>query len=387
MTAPRLGRRARPGGLAAALCLLVLAVPVASAEDRVTIRGAYFREHSTRVIQPMFQVSKDLPLGFDAGGHFLVDAITSASVAAGTTQDAIFTEMRKEAGLTFGKTFDRTRVGVAGRYSVEPDYASMTGGLAFSQGVWENSGTLAVNMAYGYDDIMCGPMFRDNLKVAFASASYTQMLTPTLVAQLGAEVAYLRGYLGNCYVQVGSMGRERPPRERSREVAVARVAKHLAATGTTFQLHYRFYVDHAYSIDPQPWGLLAHTIEGRIYQEVVEGFDVRLTYRGHSQGAADFWCNTDPVRGGRADCYSLETAPGAPGVPTTPDFFASDAKLGSLDTHVFELKLTWQARPLRAVPILAWFSEGAFELSYGRFLQSTRYGGAHLLQSGYTLGF
>ena len=30
---------------------------------------------------------------------------------------------------------------------------------------------------------------------------------------------------------------------------------------------------------------------------------------------------------------------------------------------------------------------GAFELSYGRYFQTTHYGNAHLLQTGYTLPF
>ena len=57
-----------------------LAVP-ARAEDRVTVRGAYYREASTRVVQPMLQLSTDLPEGFDLSATALVDAISSAAPA------------------------------------------------------------------------------------------------------------------------------------------------------------------------------------------------------------------------------------------------------------------------------------------------------------------
>ncbi len=67
---------------AVAVALLVQARPLA-AEDRVTVRGAYFREASNRVIQPMMEITKDLPDGYDVGGHLLVDAISSASIAQG----------------------------------------------------------------------------------------------------------------------------------------------------------------------------------------------------------------------------------------------------------------------------------------------------------------
>jgi hypothetical protein len=47
------------------------------------------------------------------------------------------------------------------------------------------------------------------------------------------------------------------------------------------------------------------------------------------------------------------------------------------------MQLVWQADALRDVPFLRWFSAGAFEISYGYYFQSTVFGGAHLLQTGY----
>ena len=110
----------------AALCLLALSGVLLSrstvrAEDRVTIRGAYYREPSTRVIQPVVDITKDLPHGFDINAHYLVDTITSASAAAGTSVDSIFTEIRSEVGLGVGKTWDRTRATLSYKYSAESD--------------------------------------------------------------------------------------------------------------------------------------------------------------------------------------------------------------------------------------------------------------------------
>src|SRR5687767_13749882 len=78
------------------LALLVAGAPPARAEDRVSIRGAYFREASTRVVQPMLELSKDLPSGFEVGVSTAVDAISSASIAQGATADEVFTENRYE---------------------------------------------------------------------------------------------------------------------------------------------------------------------------------------------------------------------------------------------------------------------------------------------------
>src|SRR5437868_14434235 len=106
----QLRRPGRSGACAAlAAAILVAAWPATPlrAENRVTVRGAYFLEASTRVIQPTVEISKDLPDGFDITAAYLLDAITSASVAAGTASDTIFTELRNQAALVVGKTRNR----------------------------------------------------------------------------------------------------------------------------------------------------------------------------------------------------------------------------------------------------------------------------------------
>jgi hypothetical protein len=363
--------------------IVVLALALASAmaspgrgEDRISVNGAYFREASTRVVQPMIELAKDLPQGFDVSAHFLVDAITSASIASGITQDAIFTELRKELGVVVGKTFGTTRVALAYRQSREPDYVSYTVGLSLERLVWDGSGSVAVSFARGPDQI--GMTLDRSLNVTFGSLLYTQALSPTLLVEGGYEAAYLNGYLANPYIQVPNLGYEKPPDYRLRHVLVGRVAKYLPSTHTGLQLHYRFYTDQGkvFSDQPNPWDVMAHTVEGRVYQELLPGLEARLSYRFHSQGAANFWCNTDPTRGGQTDCYGH-----------FPQYYSADPKFGSLATHVVQLKLTWEARPLARVPVLGWFAGGDLEISYARYLQNTRYGNAHLLQTGYTLPF
>jgi hypothetical protein len=282
--------------------------------------------------------------------------------------------MRKEAGATIGKTINHTRVALGYRESREPDYISHTGSASFLQDVWENSGTVAAVAAYTHDTI--GPMLDRALSTWFAGAGYTQALTPTLNAQLSYDLTYLDGYQANPYIQVINLGREKVPTQRLRHAFAARVAFYIPASNTGLQAHFRYYIDHGRKDTPDPWGLHANTIEGHVFQDLGPGVGVRLAYRHHSQGAAAFWCNTDPTRGGLTDCYG-----------TMPQYYSADAKLGPLATHVVEAELEWQARPLVAVPVLRWFAGGSFQISYGRYIQDTRYGSAHLLQTGYTLAY
>ncbi|MEO8214658.1 MAG: hypothetical protein ABI560_15760, partial [Myxococcales bacterium] len=103
-----MNRFARAACSVAALVVLG-AGDAARGENRVTVRGQYYREPSTRVVQPVAEISADLPGGLDMSAHYLLDAITSASVASGAAGDNLFTEYRNEAGVSVGKTWSRLR--------------------------------------------------------------------------------------------------------------------------------------------------------------------------------------------------------------------------------------------------------------------------------------
>ncbi len=390
----------RPAGLPRSVGALVAAIVVATAsgdaawaEGRVTVRGAYYKEASTRVVQPMVELTKDLPGGVDVAAVYLLDAITSASIAAGVGGvDALFTEYRSEAGLAVGKTFGRSRVGLSYRYSAESDYWSHGIAASFSRRVWGDSGTIGASVGRGFDAVSArgitpGCVPRDSagqptgnrcfLDVYFGGVAYTQVLSPTLLLQAGYEAAYLDGFQGNLYRQVGGLGPEMVPGKRLRHAATVRGAAYVPSSSTGFQVQYRYYrdqyPDHRNDALPRdPWGIAGHMAEGRVYQTLGSHVEARLSYRLYFQSAANFWCD---VRGpGGASCYGL-----------TPRLYTSDPKLAPVDTHFAELKLTWEARGLRAAPFLRWFQAGAFEISYGRLFQSTAYGNARLLQTGYSL--
>lgn len=356
-----------------ALLVTLLVATAARAEDRATVRGAYYRENSTKVVQPMVEVSKDLAHGFDVSVNGLVDAITSPSILTGVMGDNIYTEHRKEAGVSVGKTFDRTRVGLAYRQSREPDYISHAVGLTATQGIWENSGTLGLALAYSRDTI--GPFLDKRLQVGFAAVSYEQAWSPVLNTQVGYELSYLNGFVCNVY-DADPRGRAVCPKERIRHVGVARLARYFPEVSSGIQAHYRVYFDQWGRSGENAWGLAAHTVEGRLYLDATQNLEIRVGYRFHTQGTAHFpWCQDNPS----------VLDPDCP--PEIRVYHTGDEKFRVLHTHFTELKLTWEARPLATVPVLAWFAAGAFELSYGRYLQTTHYGHAHLLQSGYSIPF
>ncbi|HEX3903327.1 MAG TPA: DUF3570 domain-containing protein [Polyangia bacterium] len=378
----------------ALLAILGASLPgLAVRGDEVTIRGAYYREASTRVIQPVVEISQNLPHGFDVETHYLLDAITSASANAGAGKDSIFTELRNEVGLGFGKSWDRTRATLGYRYSTESDYWShgLAGSLA--ERLWGDTATLALSVGVSFDQAtardrnpFCADPATNNcpLDVYYGGLSYTQVLSPKAVAQVDAETAYLDGFQGNLYRTVpnSSFPSENPPERRLRNAVAGRIAYYFPSTETGLQLHYRFYWDlypGTSQLSYDAWAMRSHTIEGRIYQQLSPTLQARFLYRQYIQNKAAFWCDTLASPG----CYS--TAEG--GVAIVAPYQSSDPKLGAMYTEYPEVKLLWEAEQLRDIPFFRWFASGTFEISYGYYYQSTSFGNAHVLQTGYTMPY
>jgi Protein of unknown function (DUF3570) len=373
----------KPRLFAVALALLVLPSLLAHADDYVTIRGAYYREPSTRVIQPTVELERDSPTGIDVKAHFLVDAITSASVAAGTSTDSIFTETRNEVGFSLRKRWRRIEVGGGYKYSAESDYWSHLIGGNVAGKFWGDTARIGLSLGLSLDTLSarsrtpaCAqpPSVSCSLDGYFAGLSYTQLWSPVLLTQLSAESVYLDGFQGNLYRSVPNFGYERLPSTRLRNALAARVAYYLPATGTALRLQYRYYLDVSpgTSSADDPWRLHSHMIEARVYQPLSRTVEVRFSYRQYFQSRAQFWCDAILDSG----CY-----------PAAALYTSTDPKLGPVRTEYPELKIFWQAEAWGGVPILGWLAAGTFDISYGHFFQNTSFGNAHVLQTGYTMPY
>jgi hypothetical protein len=368
----------------------------ARADDYVSVRGAYYREASTRVIQPMVEVERDSPGdGIDVTAHFLVDAITSASASAGVSVDSLFTEIRNDAGLSLRKRWDRTEATLGYRYSAESDYWSHSIGASAAHRFWGDTARLSLSLGVNFDtltargrtiDCSAGsaapvvgavpPDFDCSMHGYYAGLTYTQVLSPVWIAQVSGEGLLLSGFQGNVYRQVPDHGYEKLPSQRVRAAISGRVARYFPRTSTGVQLQYRYYHDFWPGAPPMmqsdPWNVNGHMFEARLSQRVSRDLEVRLSYRQYLQDSANFWrdCSVSVT------CY-------------TPDavWYSTDPKLGSMHTEYPEVKLFWEAASLADVPFFKWFAAGTFEISYGRYFQSTGFGDAHLLQAGYSMPY
>lgn len=315
------------------------------ADGTLTARAVYYKERSTRVVQPMLDGAFDVGARGVVSTHFLVDAITSASVGSGAANATPFTERRYEAGGGYtheldGPTrwnwLDKLRIGANAKYSTESDYGSFYAGGRIEADVAQKNAVLGVGGGVATDSIsnagaqgpLGGPLLRcsaastvvaDTCRLTsysgFASAS--QIVSKYALIGVTYDITKLDGYQANPYRQVvttGGLYAEVHPSRRLRQAIAASGRFFVATTRTTLIAAYRYYRDD--------WRVRAHTPELRIVQDLGDFADVGLRYRYYRQTAAYFYRSR----------YSTPD-------PMMVTYLSDDPKMSAYDGHVVEAKL------------------------------------------------
>lgn len=351
-----------------ALAIVLATAAAAPADGTLSARGVYYKEKATRVVQPMLDGMFEVGERGLVNGHFLVDAITSASQSAGAAGATAFTENRIEGGLGYTHLVDLVdgaRIGANAKYSTESDYKSLFVGVRGELDLAEKNTTIGVGGGYGRDRIsggaegglgqimlQCEPdgleMPECTLRTYSMFASISQIVTKRAVLGLTYDVNILRGYQSNPYRSaiVGmNTEREAHPTERARH-AIAIIGRYyLDETDTTFIAQYRYYRDDW--LKHGAIGAGAHTPELRIVQQIGDTVDASLRYRFHTQLAAFFY----------KDRYAVTPADG---------FISDDVKLSAFRSHTVEAKLgmmgetfglTGRWAPVRFEAILSYIAQ------------------------------
>jgi hypothetical protein len=358
------------------LRLAALAVAVLAGEARadgvLSLRGAYYKERSTRVQQPMVDATFDTGENGQVRGHFLVDSITSASAATGAG-GVEFTELRYEFGLGYSHRLPRhVTIGAQARFSTESDYSSLFAAGHVELALFDQTTTVRALFGRTADQIDNGvslmmgslgtPPREESLATTMASLGVAQVLGPRVVASVTYDLIHMSGYQANIYRVVRGGTEpvpERVPEERLRHAVAASVRVYLP-TRTTAIAAYRFYADD--------WGIVAHTPEARVIQEIVPGLDARARYRFFTQTAADFW---KPVY-----MQSELVDPAA--------FVTDDEKLSPFTTHTFGGQLSGA---LRLLGIGGGWGDLRIDVIVERVLQDNAFGNAWVGGMGLTVPF
>ena len=309
-------RGAGAGVIAIALAILVGSWSVARADGELTVRGMYYKEPRTRVVQPMLDATFDVGERATGDAHFLVDAITSASAASGAG-GVSFTEKRYEAGAGYLRTLGRFRLGGTAKYSTEPDYQALYGALHGEVDLFDKNVTVNLTLGAGHDNVDnsgVGPMAprrEGTLDTMLASIGVSQIVSEHGLVALSYDLIHQGGFQQNAYRLVsvsaggGMLVNEKHPDVRTRQALAASIKWYFPSITTTVIGQYRFYADD--------WDLHAHTPELRVVKDFGDWVSVGARYRYHAQDAADFFRET-----------YLEV---------TPDITA-DVKLSAFDSHL-----------------------------------------------------
>jgi hypothetical protein len=358
----------------------LLGATPALAQGALTLRGNYWRDRNTRVVQPAIELSKELPSGTVLGAHYLLDAITSASVAAGVIRDQPFTELRNEAGVSIGQRLGPALISGGYSYSSESDYWAHTASLGVLLELFQKNTTIGATLAYGNDKVAqrMGPTNFNpvgGLQTVRAIVNLTQTLTPRLLAVASYEIGALgfgtaqNGWLANPYRTVnlgGAPSREMTPYQRIRQAATGavhwmiplriRLMPYLA-----FRPAFRLYWDD--------WGIVSEAPELRMFVPIGPT-EFRVTGRYYHQNSVSFWSDDGVrpfypagVQGKHCDTCTLASS--QQGL-----WYTSDPKLGTFTSEFLELRLLVKLSGIanwRRLPGAAWLGAGVIELSYGHY--------------------
>ena len=373
----------------------------AAAEDRVVVRGNYYREASTRVLQPTVDVSVDVPdERLTVGAGYVLDAISSASIATGTVAvtggDNVFTEIRHEASAFASSKIGPWGLGTFFRYSTETDWRSRSIGASVSRDLLQRAVNLSLSYAYNFDRVgriqantrvyapWCGGsediatcngkgagLGTNLLQVHYIAAGYTHALHKTVLGLFTAEVAHLRGPMDNPYrgMQILGVTYETHPLLRTRIALAPALRWALPKARIVIEPRYRFNAD--------TWDIRAHAPELRVHWRFADHFRVRVRYRYYRQSQAFFW---------RDD--GMYTEPAGRCTKDTPENCATaDPKMDDWDSHTPGIQLVWETDGLATRPGLAWLENGWVSATYNHVFQSNRFGYARLGSLAFSLAF
>lgn len=375
--------------VALAWLVSLLAARDLAAEDRVTVRGNYYRETSTRVLAPVVYVEKDLPdERFTIGAEYLLDSVTSASIGAGaaavTGGDYLFTEFRHEGTVRAAARLRDWSFGSFFRYSTESDWISRSFGLSGARDVFGRAGTVSLSYMANFDSVLqlyggraipwtggrmnledvdgdIAPTGATNLlQVHYLAAGYTHALTRRLLGGGLLEGIYAHGPQDNPYRKVRDGLDESHPRIRRRLALSGFLRGNVPKTPLVLEARYRFYADD--------WGILAHSPEVRAYVRVLRRVILRFRYRFYHQTGAWFW---------REDGnYGSDTL-----------YRTADPKMTRFLSHTPGGEITVELDGLARFRGLHWLRGAWIQATYNHVFQTNRFGNARLGSLAFSIPF
>ena len=229
--------------------------------------------------------------------------------------------------------FERGTVTVGAAYSTEHDYVSRA--LSLQGSLESESKNTTWTVGVGRSDDRIDPVNKivsnEKKRTTSLLLGVTQVLTASDIAQLTLTHGQGEGYFSDPYKALDNR-----PRSRNETTLLARWNHHLASTGGTSRLSYRYYRDS--------FGVRGHTLGAEYVQPLSQGWTVTPELRLYSQSAASFYY--DPLYDAKLG------APFPPGYNGS-GYMSADQRLSGFGAVTLGLKVSKQLDKLWSIDVKA----------------------------------
>jgi hypothetical protein len=289
--------------------------------DRITARSP-----SVAIVAPVAGV-------WSIGASLVSDDVSGASPRYHTAiSGASHMQDHRTAGdASVTRYFERGSVTVGAAYSTEHDYVSRALSLQGSLESENKNTTWTVGIGHADDriDPVNHIVSNEKKRTTNVLLGVTQVLTTNDIAQLTLTHSAGEGYFSDPYKSLDNR-----PRSRDESTLLARWNHHLASTGGTSRLSYRYYRDS--------FGVRGHTLGEEYVQPLSDGWTVTPEVRLYTQSAASFYY--DPV---------YDTRLGAPFPPgyDGSGYMSADQRLSGFGAVTLALKVSKQLDKLWSVDV------------------------------------
>lgn len=289
--------------------------------DRITVHSP-----SVAIVAPVAGV-------WSIGASLVSDDVSGASPRYHTAiSGASHMQDHRTAGdASVTRYFERGSVTVGAAYSTEHDYVSRALSLQGSLESENKNTTWTVGVGHADDriDPVNHIVSNEKKRTTNVLLGVTQVLTTNDIAQLTLTHSAGEGYFSDPYKSLDNR-----PRSRDESTLLARWNHHLASTGGTSRLSYRYYRDS--------FGVHGHTLGEEYVQPLSDGWTVTPEVRLYTQSAASFYY--DPV---------YDTRLGAPFPPgyNGSGYMSADQRLSGFGAVTLALKVSKQLDKLWSVDV------------------------------------
>lgn len=276
------------------LAIALVAIGTARADTSFTSKvQVYADSDHTTVVSPLVQGTADVTPTTSVNLGYVADIVSSASVDIVTqASPTTIHDTRQQVSGGFSHSFGSLTWHAEYLYSHENDYLSNNISTGVEKELFDKNTTLSLGYALSLDDVgrAHDENFSKSLTEQSAAASWTQILSPVLIAQLTYELGNSSGFQSSPYRFVPVRASldaapelwvmETDPDERWRN-AIVIAANRAIGESSAIQGDYRFYFDD--------WGITSHTIGARYFVHLTPELELRLRERFYTQTGATFY--------------------------------------------------------------------------------------------------